>query len=225
LTRVAFPVLSRLQREPAEYRAYYRRAISLLALTAMPLTALLFTTAPWLIELVLGPRWLDAAEIFRVLSVAAFLMPISGFRGVVFLSLGMGRPYFHLGLLNAGFVTVGFAVGLPWGPLGVASGYVIATWLVQLPAIYYVTRTTPVTVSDLLAPALRPALASVLAATLSLLSLRAEWFDGLIPQLAIGSGVFLSGFVCIYLLIPGGRGEFARTLALWRHLRPGTQGR
>ena len=225
LTRVAFPVLSRLQHEPTEYRAYYRRAISLLALAAMPLTALLFATAPLLIELVLGPRWLDAAEIFRVLSVAAFLMPVSGFRGVVFLSLGMGRPYFHLGVLNAVFVTVGFAVGLPWGPLGVAGGYVIATWLVQVPAIYHVTRTTPVTVRDLLVPALRPALASVLAAVLSLFSLAAEWFEGIIPQLAVGGCVFLVSFVSIYLVIPGGRGEFARTLALWRHLRPVTQRR
>jgi PST family polysaccharide transporter len=223
LTRVAFPVLSRLQHDPSEYRAYYRRAISLLALTAMPLTAYLFANAPLLIELLLGPGWLDAADIFRVLSVAAFLMPISGFRGVVFLSLGLGRPYFHLGMLNAVFVIKGFSVGLPWGPLGVASGYVIATWLVQLPGIYYVTQTTPVTVRDLLAPALRPALASILAAALSLLSLGAGWFDGIIPQLAIGSGTFLVTFVSVYLMIPGGRAEFSRTLALWRHLRPVSQ--
>jgi polysaccharide transporter, PST family len=220
LTRVAFSVLSRLQHEPVEYRAYYRRAISLLALTAMPLTAYLFATAPLLIEVVLGPRWLDASKIFRVLSVAAFLMPVSGFRGVVFLSLGRGRPYFHLGVLNAVFVTVGFVVGLPWGPLGVASGYVVATWLVQVPSIYFVTRTTPVTVRDLIAPAVRPAFASVVAAALSLLSLHAKWFEGVILQLTAGSCVFVLAFVAVYLVIPGGPAELKRALGLLRHLRP-----
>jgi O-antigen/teichoic acid export membrane protein len=170
--------------------------------------------------LVLGPRWLDASGIFRVLSVAAFLLPISGFRGVVFLSLGMGRPYFHLGVLNAVFVTVGFVAGLPWGPLGVAGGYVIATGLVQVPAIVYLTRTTPVTASDLLASAWRPALASVLAAALTVFCLRQEWIRGLLPQLLAGGCLFLSSYLLAFILVPGGRIELMRTFALWRHFRP-----
>jgi polysaccharide transporter, PST family len=220
LTRVAFPALSRLKHQPMDYRAYYRRATSLLAFTAMPLTAFLFATSPLMIELVLGARWLEVAEIFRVLSVAAFLMPISGFRGVVFLSLGLGRPYFHLGVLNAVCVTLGFAAGLPWGPIGVACGYVVATWFVQVPAIFYLTRTTPVTAMDLLAPAMRPAFASVLAAALSMVCLGAQWMEGAIPQLLLGCSIFAACYLLIYGMIPGGGGELRSILSLWRHLRP-----
>jgi polysaccharide transporter, PST family len=222
LTRVAFPAMSRLQNRPDEFRAYFRRAVSLLAMTAMPLTAFLFAASHLMIELVLGPRWVAASEIFRVLSVAAFLIPIAGFRGVVFLSLGMGRQYFQLGLLNAICTCIGFVVGLSWGPIGVATGYVIATWFVQCPAILYLVRTTPVTVRDLLEPALRPAVASLLAAAVTVFSLEAGWVTGLIGELLLASGVFLIVYLAGYLAIPGGKAELTRSIALWRYLRPTT---
>jgi PST family polysaccharide transporter len=220
MTRVAFPAMSQLQGRPAEFRAYYRRATALLAIAAMPLTAFLFAASHLMIELVLGPRWVEAAEIFRVLSVAAFIMPIAGFRGVVFLSLGLGRQYFNLGVLNTVCVTVGFMAGLPWGPTGVAVGYVIAVWLVQFPAIAYLVHTTPMTFVDLVKPSVRPAVASLLAAVLTLVCLDAGWAAGMLAQLALAGVVFCVSYLGIYLALPGGKAELEGCIGLWRTLRP-----
>lgn len=193
ITTVAFPAMSQLRGVPHEFRAYYRRMISLVALCTMPLTAFLFVASRPLIEVVLGSQWIPASEIFSALALASFLMPISGTRGIVFLSTGKGREYLVLGAFGAVVTSIGFIAGLPWGPVGVAVGYSVAIYAIQPPAIWYTTRKTVMTVRDMVAPTLVSAGVSVLSAAISYFAL-APFRLGPVSELMWYSFIFFATY-------------------------------
>lgn len=87
LSSVAIPALSRLQVEPDRYRAYYLRAIKLIALVTMPLIVAMGVLSKELICLVLGGQWSDASGLFTILACAAFLQPVVNSLGWVLVSL------------------------------------------------------------------------------------------------------------------------------------------
>src|SRR5690606_17232490 len=57
LNPIAIPALSRLACRPPEYVRFYRRAVGVLALLALPCPLFCFAAAPAIIALLLGPGW------------------------------------------------------------------------------------------------------------------------------------------------------------------------
>lgn len=162
LTKVALPVLSRLQHEPDQYKEYYLKCVSLLAFVSMPLVVFMFVCSDQLIELLLGTRWLGASDIFKVLAVAALFQPVSGTTGMVFISMGRSRPYLVIGTVNAVLISVSFLVGLPWGAKGVATSYAIFNYLILVPNVHYAFRGTQLKVNDFIRAICKPLSASTI---------------------------------------------------------------
>lgn len=144
INAVAFPVMSRLQNQPEEFRAYYLRVTSLLALLSMPLTAFLFVASKPVIELLLGQQWLPVTPIFSWLALAAFIQPTAGFAGSLLLSRGQGRRYLAVGTINAVLASVSFLIGVHWGAKGVAMAYSIASFLGTYPYLSLAFRGSPI---------------------------------------------------------------------------------
>jgi PST family polysaccharide transporter len=163
LNAVAFPALSRLQDQPDAYRQYFQRVTEILASSAMPLTALLFVCAKPTIELALGPAWHEVVPMFRILAAVAFVQPVVTMWTTALLSLGMGKRYLQVGIVNALFSVIGFVGGLSWGPIGVAIGYAITTYVSAYPILRMGFHGTPVTVKDFIQSVYRPFFASLFA--------------------------------------------------------------
>lgn len=226
LNTVAFPAMSRLRQQPGLFRSYYRRLTALLAFVSMPLTAFLFVAARPVIELALGPRWLGVAPIFAVLAITGFIQPVASLRGLVLLSTGQARRYFHWGLLNAGCVSLGFVVGVAWGPLGIAAAYAVVNYGILYPSLRLAFRDTPLRTSDFFTALLRPATASVIAVGLTLGG--NHLFPPASPLAVLGRslGVFALGYAGSFLLLPRGRAELLRHLELAAQFRrPGADAR
>ena len=162
MTSVAMPALSRLQNEPEQYRTYYLKCVSLLAFVSMPLVAFMFVCSEHLINLLLGPQWQGANEIFKILAIAAFIQPFSGTTGMVLISTGRSRLYLFLGLFGAIVICLSFVSGLPWGPKGVATGYVIANYILLFPIFFYTFKNTSISIGDVLSAVYKPVCASVI---------------------------------------------------------------
>lgn len=156
LTRVALPALSRLQNEPEMYRNYYKKYISILAFISMPLIVYLFICSDQIISLILGDQWLKASPIFKVLSIAAFIQPVSTTWGLVLLSTGKSKRYFYWGVVNAVFTISGFAMGLPWGAKGIAIAFTIVNYALLYPSLRYSFKNTPLKVNDFLISIYKP---------------------------------------------------------------------
>lgn len=205
LNNVALPSLSRMQKNPEQYRSYYKRYISILAFMSMPLIVFMFVYSENIIILVLGKQWLGASNIFKILALAALIQPIASSRGLVLLSLGKGERYFLWGLFNAIATVTSFIIGIQWGVTGVATAYAVANYLILYPSLWYVYKDTPIKISDFFWSILKPAISSFVMG-----------FAGIALQIyLVGKSNFIVLPVCflacsiVYLLawvvIPGGR--------------------
>jgi PST family polysaccharide transporter len=209
ITAVGFPALSRLQDQPEAFRDYYRKVTHLLALGSMPFTAFLFARVGEIIQILLGPAWRGVVPIFAILALVAFIQPALTLWGIVVLSRGMGRRYLHIGIFNSVCCVLGFVAGLPWGAVGVASGYAIATYVTAIPTLLWAFRGTPVVLKDFLAGTARPFAASIFAA-LSLVAVSGQWatLERPAANLLISILVFVLLYSTCLRVLPGGRQDF-----------------
>lgn len=161
MTRVAMPALSRLQNDPEKYRNFYMKFISILAFVSMPLVVFLFVCSDQIIWLLLGPQWVGASVIFRILAIAAFIQPVSTTWGLILLSTGKSNRYFRWGVVNSIIISISFGCGLAWGVKGVASAYAIATYLLLYPTLAYAMAESPVKIYDFFASILKPLFGSL----------------------------------------------------------------
>jgi len=139
LSRIMTPILSRLQDEPEEYRRTYVNSVSLLMLAVQPgvLCAVVYSDAT--VALLLGSKWAEAAPIFAWLGFAGLHQTFTSTTGWLFISQARMREYGIVGLAGSTLAIASFAVGLPWGPLGVAISYVVTDYALRLPFTWYMT--------------------------------------------------------------------------------------
>jgi PST family polysaccharide transporter len=155
--------LSRLNDAPDRYRRAYVRIIEKIAVVTMPGIALLIATADWVVMIVLGPQWTQAAHIFAALGVAALIQPIANTTGWLFISQGRTNDMFRYGLVASTIIVTAIVAGLPWGAVGVATTYALTWVMIIAPLLFYwVGRKGPVRPRDFyitVAPAFGAALA------------------------------------------------------------------
>lgn len=202
---VAIPTLSRLQNDPERYRAYYRRGIELLVALGMPAVVFLFVTADKMVLLVLGPQWMEAVPIFRVLAPAAFLSTFNVATGWVYLSLGHTDRLLRWGMIAAVTMLTALGVGLRWGPIGVAVAVSTATLVLRYPGLVFCFKNTPVCVRDVFRAIWRPALAALLAGAVTMATSRyVHLTETLILELTIDLMVFCGGYIVVWSVLPDG---------------------
>lgn len=134
------PIFSRLQDAPEAWNMLYRRSVRALtattALGAMSLTI----AAPIVIAVVMGPGWSESAKIFGILSIA--ILPGSAWElaRIAYISLGRSEMMVRFTLASGILHVLAFVVGVRFGPVGVAWGLAIASWIMAPPAFYLVAR-------------------------------------------------------------------------------------
>lgn len=138
LERVMFPALSRLAHDPPRLVSAYVRGAGVVALITFPLFALGAVLADHIVLVLLGPDWLPAGQIFRVLALAGFWQSVAATTGWLFQATGQTDRMFRWALVSTGVTLVAFVAGLPWGALGVAVAYtlrgvVLMYWSIEVP--------------------------------------------------------------------------------------------
>ena len=191
ISAVAVPALSRLQKEPERYRRFYLKAIKLIAYISMPLVAAMGTLSMEIVQLILGNVWLDAAPIFMVLAFAAIWQPVGSTVGWIFVSGGQTRRMFAWVCLAAPLIVLSFIIGLPWGAIGVATGYAVCNLLLVIPGFSFALKGSPISVRDVVAVLYRPLAMSVIIALTMTVARRGvvEYSPLLIATICLSIGV------------------------------------
>ena len=148
ISGVVLPALSRLQSQPDQYRRYFLRAVEGVAFIGMPIIVFAFVDAQFLVLTLLGPKWLGAIAIFRLLAPAALVGTISGAPEWIFTSLGKAHRMLLWAVISSPIILVGFAVGLKWGAAGVAASFSITFTLCFALFIFDACRQSPVRLRD-----------------------------------------------------------------------------
>jgi O-antigen/teichoic acid export membrane protein len=160
---VAFAALSRLQNDPVCFKSYFIRGYSLVLSMTVPTTIFCALFSDDVIIILLGPKWSDAAIVFRLLVPTILIFGIINPLGWLLLSIGLQGRSLKLGLVIAPLVSGAYLVGLPFGPNGVAFAYSGAMTLWLVPHVMWCLHGTVISMHDLLLAAGRPLLSGVVA--------------------------------------------------------------
>ena len=221
ISPVAISALSRLQDHPARYRRFYLKTVRLIGYATMPPAILLLIFHGEIVDVLLGPQWSAAAEVFGVLVFVALFYPAFSTIGWLLVSLDQTDRIARWSLFEAICQSLGLLVGLQFGPLGVATAFAVTFYLLRGPHLVYCLKPTPVGPKDLLAALARP-LALSLAMGLSVVLLMHyvgfEHFHTRIP--AALCAVIVVGALSL-AASRGIRGDFSEAAGLLKTIRNG----
>lgn len=219
MLNVMTPALSRVQLDPARFKALYLKAITAIVVIGMPLVVFMFVRADQIIFVALGRDWMGAVLLFRLLAPAAFIDTFNIAAGLIFNTLGQTARQLRLSTVSAFAIVLGICVGIRWGAAGVAVAVSVVTLIIRIPAYRYVYAESPLSISDLLSVLWRPATCSLAAGTIlffinpfggSTLSVAASILrDGIIFALC---------FVLFWIALPGGVRIMRDTITLLKSL-------
>lgn len=216
ITSVAVAGLSRVQDQPAVFRAWCRAGLLPVFSVAMPALTFMFVEARGVILVLLGEQWLAAVPLFRVLCIAAFASSMTSATRWLYLSLGETKRQFHWSLIYTPVMVIAVSAGVSWGPYGVAIGFTVGTCLLTYPSIAFCLKTSYLSIGNFFSIAARPALASFGAA--ALLAAGEPWLtgNGLVVDMSTKCVAFGVAYLIIWAGAPGGKGAVAD---VWRLVR------
>ena len=201
---VAFAALSRIQDEPGRLRRYFLKGYSLVLGLTLPITAVCVLFADDVILVALGPKWKDAALIFRLLAPTVLVFAIANPLGWLLCSLGLVRRALKMGAVISPLMVVSYFVGIPYGAPGVAIAYSSVMLLWVVPVIAWSVRGTAISVGDVFGTVWRPLASSAVAGGAALLA-RAAYGSGLPPveRLALDVAVVGTTYAIVLLFVAG----------------------
>jgi len=163
MAEVAFSVLSRLQREPARLRSYFLKTFSLVLGLSIPITVMCALFANDLVLVLLGPNWEGSAEILSLLAPTVTIFAIMRPLDWLIHAIGLAVRHLKITLVFAPTMIIGYFIGLPYGPPGIAIAYSTVMGLWVIPYVLWCVQGTPVSARDILLEASRPFVSGILA--------------------------------------------------------------
>jgi O-antigen/teichoic acid export membrane protein len=142
LTRVALPVLSRVQDDDVVYARYLKKAQLVGCYLTATVFALCAALATPMVDVLFGHKWHQVAPIFALLSIGGVFRSISQISYWIYLSRGKTGAQLKLYLVTRPIMIGIILAGLPWGPVGVAIGCSIAYFLYWVASLWHVGRAT-----------------------------------------------------------------------------------
>lgn len=145
----------------------YSSAVGVLAMLALPAAAVIFAVAPFLVPVLLGPKWLTAVPLMQVLAFNGALMLFHSSISAVL--MGRGFP-FRVGIANASYVIVLVALlflfSTHFGVVGAAYAALLTTVLCTPIYLYQIRRCLGIGADVFLKAIARPLTAALLTAAL-----------------------------------------------------------
>lgn len=219
LRNALLPALSRVATDPDRFRRAFYELYEKVAFLTIPLVFALICTADWLVRVVLGPEWDEAATYFVALGPVAVTQVIASTCNWAFVTTGKAHEQLRFAMFNGVLITLIIAVSVYWGPLAVALAYSISGVLIRTPILFWYTgRVTPIQTSRLYILVI-PYLVAGAAQVAAMLLLR-ELFLGanaLLSLSVVGSAGVVA-YAAALALIPQGRRALKENLLLCRHL-------
>ncbi|HYC64925.1 MAG TPA: lipopolysaccharide biosynthesis protein [Reyranellaceae bacterium] len=127
------PALSRLADQPARYRAMFRQVVQKLALLTMPTFALAAIMADWVVAVLFGPAWREAAPIVFFFAIAAMHVPTVMAVGLLYMTQDRTGEMLRATLIDCALCLASILAGLPFGAVGVAAALALTGLFVRLP--------------------------------------------------------------------------------------------
>jgi O-antigen/teichoic acid export membrane protein len=127
----AFPAFAMVQGRPAEAQFYALKAVRMMATIAVPVFFGICATAPEVIDLVFGPKWVATKSVLGVLALATTFRAILIIFPNYLQGIGDSQAGFWCTATGAVIFPPAFVIGCQWGIEGVAYA-----WLIGYPVVF-----------------------------------------------------------------------------------------
>jgi O-antigen/teichoic acid export membrane protein len=218
---VAFSALSRLQDDPSRLRSYFLRGYSLVLALTLPATVACGVLAPDLIGVVLGPKWKEAAPVFRLLTPTILVFALANPLGWLLTAIGAVLRGVKMSLVIAPLMIVSYFVGLPYGPKGLATAYsaIMVLWLV--PVVVWSVDGTAVSFKDIVNTASQPLIASFVAGVIAFGACSVYGrYEHHLARLTLGGVVLTATYLFTILYVMGQKSYYHGLLQKFIHRSP-----
>jgi PST family polysaccharide transporter len=214
---VALSALSRLQHDPDRLKNYFLKGYSLVVSLTIPVTIFCALFSNDIVVVLLGPKWLEAAVIFRLLTPTVLIFGMIGPLSWLLLSVGLQGRSLAIALVIAPLVISAYLIGLPYGPSGVAIAYSAAMTMGLVPLLAWCLRGTAISLSNLFLAVSRPFVSGIVAAVAAfVVQLQLESWASPFVRLVFEGSLMLSVYYMILLLAMGQRAFYLDLLTTLR---------
>jgi O-antigen/teichoic acid export membrane protein len=154
-SRVALPVLSRLQDEAARYRDFLIAGQTVVLQAVLGVFSVGCALAGPLVNLVLGNQWGESVPLFQIMCVAGAFQAAGYATYWVFLSKGLTKSQLLYSLATRPALIALIVFGSFWGVTGVAWAYSIGTMLLWPIGLLWLRRVSDAPARDMFVTGLR----------------------------------------------------------------------
>ncbi len=140
LHQVAVASLSKLRHDLDALRRSWAKALSTVAFYTMPVFGMVAITGQDIIVVLLGKKWAHAGALLSVLALRGIPHSVERTLGWLHMAAGRSDRWFRWGILSTVIQLLTLLCGLPFGPFGVVSAYVIVMYILFVPTLAYAGR-------------------------------------------------------------------------------------
>ena len=140
ITGVAFPIMAKVQNDTYKLKSIYLKIINYLSSINFPIYILMVVLASSLVPLILGKQWIDAIELFQILSIYALFRSTTSPAGALLLARGRADIGFWWSIGEFMLMPLIIYIGSSWGIIGVSIGLLIFQLLMLLPNWYFIVK-------------------------------------------------------------------------------------
>lgn len=140
VSKVFFPVLSKLQNNEDEFLRIYYKVISVVSFVSFGLTGVLYILGEDIIIILFGQKWQPSAPIFELLILKAFSYPVNLMMVNAFLGKGKSKENFLLGIVRKVIALAPFIFAITHGIIVFLIVMVMVNYLVTIINMYFLKR-------------------------------------------------------------------------------------
>ena len=145
VTNVAIATMSRLRDNPEKFRHYFYFVFGIVAFVGMLGGAVLTVVGKDMIVIVLGSQWEDAGVVFTAFAPGIGMFLLYNMNQWLHFSLGRADRLLRWNIVAVIFVVASYAIGMPFGPEGVALAYSICFYVLLWPALWFAGKPIGIT--------------------------------------------------------------------------------
>lgn len=139
-SRVCFPALSKIQKEPPRLVQGYKNFLCVTMLIVVPLLAGIAVTAPNFICVLIGEKWLPSVPYLRLLCLSGVFFPIQVLSCSVLNALGKSRSSLKTEIIKYVMITLSIIGLYRFGIVALLIGEAVAAFLAAGISFYYVSK-------------------------------------------------------------------------------------
>jgi O-antigen/teichoic acid export membrane protein len=199
---------------------YFLKGYGLFLSLAIPIAMACAAFAEDIIHVFLGAKWDATVPVFRLLTPMTFAFALFNPFGWFLMATGRATRSLHISFIIVPVVVTGYLAGLSHGAVGVAAGFSIATLILIPPILFWSTRGTLISFSEILMVISRPLLAGLVGtgAALAASAGLTPFLAGPVPRLFVASSVLFGVYGIVLLFVLGQKTLYAavlRDLGVW----------